>query len=51
MTSKAPVFCVTPSDETPARFVCCVDEPKTRENETNLSPSEMKRFAAQVLTR
>ena len=27
-----------------------LDEPKTRENETNLSPSEMKRFATQVVT-
>jgi hypothetical protein len=32
-------------------FVSCVDQAKTRENETNLSPSEMKRFAVQVLTR
>jgi hypothetical protein len=41
---------VTPSEETTAHFVSRVDEPKTRENETNLSPSEMKRFAAQVVT-
>jgi hypothetical protein len=42
---------VTPSDEITAHFVSCVDEAKTRENETNLSPSEMKRFAAEVVTR
>jgi hypothetical protein len=42
---------VTPSDEITAHFVSCVDEPKTRENETNLPPSEMNRFAAQVVTR
>jgi hypothetical protein len=41
---------VAPGDETTAHFVSCVDEPKTRENETNLSPSEMNRFAAQVVT-
>jgi hypothetical protein len=41
---------VTPSGETTAHFVSCVDEPKTRENETNRSPREMKRFAAQGVT-
>jgi len=41
---------VTPGDEATAHFVSCADELKTRENETNLSPSETKRFAAQVVT-
>ena len=49
-TSESPAFWVTPSDETIAHFVSCADELKTRENETNLSPSETKRFAAQVVT-
>jgi hypothetical protein len=34
----------------PAHFVSCIDEPKSRENETKLSLSEMNRFAVQVLT-
>jgi hypothetical protein len=40
---------VAPCDETAAHFASWVDEPKTRENEANLSPGEMNRFAAQVV--
>jgi hypothetical protein len=43
--SKSPAFWLTASDETMAHFVSCIDEPKIRENETNLSPGEMKRLA------
>jgi hypothetical protein len=39
-----------PSYHTTAHFVSCVDQAKTRENQTNLSLSETKRFAAQDVT-